>query len=192
MDGAAPSLWLACLMGAGGVAVLRYAWSRQVRSAGWTGAGWALLLAAVVCGWQQAGAWGVSIVTLIATGAAFVALAVAAARAPQGRTAPVARRSTPLPVAEPRRIGRRIATFVIVVLGGAGAALMLALALRSLGILSGWGAANANVAALYAVPLVWAGLATALLMQGERRTQIVTIAACLLAALPFLFIGGGS
>lgn len=190
MGAASPSLWLACLMGAGGVAVLRYAWSRPVRSAGWTGAGWALLLAAIVCGWQQAGAWGVSIVTLVATGAAFAALTVAAARAPQRRTAAAARRSVP-PPAEPRRIGRRVVTFLIVVLGGAVAALMLALALRSLGILSGWGAANANVAALYAVPLVWAALATALLMQIERRTQIVTIAACLLAGLPFLFIGGG-
>ncbi|WP_448662570.1 hypothetical protein ACG3SL_18185 [Sphingomonas sp. CJ20] len=189
MPGAA-ILWLACAMGAGAVGVLRHAWALPHRSTGWNTLGWALMVASVVAGWQAAGAWGVSVAALVTTGAAFVALAVAGLRAPPARAAASNRRVGMLPQpGEPRRIGRRVATFLLVIPGGLIAALALCLAVRTLGLWSGWGEANAVVAALYTVPLVWAGLATALLMQARRRTQIATLLACVAAGAPFLIPG---
>lgn len=183
-------LWAGCLAGIGGVAVLRHAWGLPLRSATWNGAGWALLVLAVVLGWQAAGAWGVAVAVLVATVAAFAALAVAGARSPPGRAAPPKRRAHVLPDgAEPLRLVRRLVTFLLVVPGGWLAALALGLGLRALGILLGWGEANANVAALFAVPIAWAMFATIVLMQTRRRSQIATLAFGALAALPLLMMG---
>lgn len=186
-------LWLAAALGVGGVGALRSAWSRPQRSAPINGLGWAALAASAMVGWHHSGAWGVSIAALAAMAAAFVALAVAAARAPAGRAASPNRRAGMLPQpGEPRHIGRRVATFLLVVPGGFLASIALCLSVRALGMLLGWGEANANVAALFTVPIAWAVIVTLLLMQASRRSQYTTLLACALAGMPFLLTGLGS
>jgi hypothetical protein len=77
MEAGSVLLWLACATGAGGVGVLRYAWALPRRSSAANTAGWLLLLASVIFGWSQGGAWGVAVAALVTTAAAFVALTVA-------------------------------------------------------------------------------------------------------------------
>lgn len=192
MIGGAPLLWAACALALAGIAVLRFAWSLPHRSGAWNGAGWAALAASAGCGWWSAGAWGASVAALCAIAAAFVALAVAGWRSPPGRATGSNRRTGMLPEpGEPRRIGARLVTFLAVIPGGLLGALALALAVRGLGIASGWGEANGNVAGLFAVPLAWAILSTVLLMQGRRR-QAVTLLVCGIAGAPFLLSGVGA
>ena len=62
----------------------------------------------------------------------------------------------------------------------------LALSLRGIGMASGWSEADANVAALFAVPIVWGVLACALLMQSRRRVQLATLLACCAPVAPML------
>ncbi|GAA0733416.1 hypothetical protein [Sphingomonas japonica] len=186
-------LWLAAALGVAGVAALRYAWTLPRRSTGWNAVAWLLIAASVACGWRMGGAWGVSVAALATTAAAFAMLAAAGIGAPPGRTAASVRWAGMLPQAgEPRRIGRRIATFLIVIPGGFVIAIVLGIAMRGVATASGWGEANANVAALFTVPLGWAVLVTTLLMQGERRGQLLTLSACAAAGAPFLLTGLGS
>lgn len=183
-------IWAGAGFGIAGVALLRYAWSLPQRSIAWNAAGWGALVVAMVCGALGGGAWGASVAMLVATGAAFVALAIAGVRAPQGRGKASDRRVRMLPQpGEPRRIGRRVVTFLLVIPGGMIAAFALGLVIRGLGEALRWHPADANMAALYMVPFGWAVVATLLLMQERRRSQIVTLLACVLAALPFLLIG---
>lgn len=192
MSGAALLLWVACALAVAGVALLRFAWSLPHRSAAWNGAGWAALAGAVLCGWWSAGAWGASVVALVAMAAAFVALSVAGWRSPPGRATGSNRRAGMLPEpGEPRRIGRRLVTFLVVIPGGLLASLAVALAVRGLVIASGWNEADANVSGLFAVPLVWAIVSTLLLMQARRR-QALTLLVCGLAGAPFILSGVGS
>ncbi|TKD49876.1 hypothetical protein [Sphingomonas baiyangensis] len=190
-SGALP-LWIAGLLGAGGVGVLRHAWSLPQRSPGWNAAGWLAIAAAVVVAWGHSGAWGVSVAALVTTTAAFVALGVAGATAPRGRAASSNRRAGMLPQpGEPRHLARRLGTFAIVMPLGFAVALLLGLATRGLGMALGWGEANANVAALFVVPLGWAVLATVLLMQ-TRRMQLLTMAGCAILCAPLMLTGWGS
>lgn len=190
MEAGAPLLWPAYLAGVGAVGVLRLGWGLPHRSTAWNGAGWGLLLAALLWSGYQAGAWGVSVTTLVTTGAAFVALAVAGLRSPRGRGTAANRRAGMLPQSgEPWQIGRRVATFLLVIPGGCAASVLFGMGMRGLGMLLGWGEANANVAAFYAVPVGWALLATLMLMQARRRDQIATLAVSALAGVPFLVIG---
>jgi len=190
MAGAATLLWLAAALGVAGVAALRFAWSLPRRSAAWNGIGWGLLLLATVAAGMAEGAWGIAVAALIAMGTAAILLAVAGIRSPRGRAAASNRRVGLLPEgAEPRRIGRRFGTFALVILAGFAAAVGLAMSVRSLGGLLGWSEANANALALFVAPLVWAMLATVLLMQTRRRSQIATLALCFLPVLPVLLSG---
>ncbi|HEX8486478.1 hypothetical protein [Sphingomonas sp.] len=186
-------LWVAGALGAGAVGVLRYAWSQPRRVRALNVVAWAMLLGALLCGGWLEGAWGISIVSLAIIGAAFVSLAIAGIRSPSGRRVQSDRRSgmTPQPAA-PRRVGRRFATFLLVMPGGLAASIALGLAMRGSGMALEWGEANANVAALYTVPLAWAMLATIVLMQADRRRQIATLLACGLVGVPFLLTGFGS
>jgi hypothetical protein len=190
MAGASPLLWIAAALGIAGVAALRFAWSLPRRSAAWNGFGWGLLaLSTVGAGFAQ-GAWGIAIAALFAMVAATVMLAVAAVRSPGGRAAASNRRVGMLPEgAEPRRIGRRFGTFALVILAGFAAAVVLAMSVRGLGRLLGWSEANANALALFATPIAWSVLATVLLMQTRRRSQIATLALCCLPVLPVLLSG---
>jgi hypothetical protein len=190
MGGASPLLWLAAAFGVAGVGVLRLAWSLPRRSPAANAAGWGLLFAAAIGAALAHGAWGVSVVAILAMAAAMIALAVAGARSPQGRAAASNRRVGMLPEgAEPRRIGRRLGTFALVILAGAVVSVGLAAAIRGLGGMLGWHEANANALALFTTPLAWAVLCTVLLMQTQRRSQVLTLALCALPVLPVLLTG---
>lgn len=184
MGAASPLLWLAAAFGVAGIGVLRFAWSLPRRSTAWNSAGWGLLLAATTGAAVAEGAWGVAVMAILAMAAAMLALAVAGAQSPQGRAAASNRRVGMLPEgAEPPRIGRRLATFALVMIGGALVSVALAAAVRGLGGLLGWHEANANALALFTVPLGWAALCTVLLMQTRRRSQLLTLVSCALLAL---------
>lgn len=172
------------------VAVLRLSWARPRRSVALNATGWLILLLSLAAGWACAGAWGVSILSLWAMGAAFVVLAAAAWTSPPARRKPSSRRAGMLPDAgEPLRLGGRIATFLIVVLAGMVAAVALGLATRWLALLIGASAANANVLALFVVPLGWTILAFLILMTESRRHQIAILAAAVATAIPSLASG---
>ncbi|WP_439533684.1 hypothetical protein [Polymorphobacter sp.] len=190
MAAGSPLLWLACGLGVAAVGVLRQAWSRPRRHAARVALGWALLLAAVIAGGRQDGAWGISVAALATMAAAVAALALAAATAPPERRAPPRRDATTTPVAD-RAFGRRLVTFLLVIPGGFAAAMAVSLGAEALATMSGWAEADAIVAAVYMVPLAWAGLATALLMQADRRHQLATLLACGLVAAPLLLVGAG-
>ncbi len=190
MSEASPLLWLAVALGVAGVGVLRFAWSLPRRSTTWNAAGWGLLLAGIVGAAQADGAWGISVAALFAMAAATIALAVAGARAPAGRTTASNRRVGMLPEGtEPRRIGRRFGTFGLVIIAGFIVSVGLAAAVRGLGGLLGWHEANSNALALFTAPLAWAVLSTVLLMQTRRRSQVLTLVLCSLPALPVLLTG---
>ena len=53
----------------------------------------------------------------------------------------------------------------------------------------GWAEADANAAALLAVPIVWGVLATIVLMQHTRRAQFLTLALATLPLFPALLAG---
>jgi hypothetical protein len=188
--GTASLLWIAVGLGLAGVALLRFSWGRPARSWGLNAAGWALLVAGAVAAALAEGAWGVSVMALVAMGAAMAVLAVAGARSPRGRNGVSNRRVGMLPEAgEPRRIGRRLGTFGLVIGAGFAVSVGLAVAVRGLGGLLGWSEANSNALALFVAPLVWAVLATVLLMQTSRRRQVATLALCCLPLVPVL-LGG--
>lgn len=190
MAGAAALLWLAAALGAAGIAALRFAWSLQRRSVTWNSAGWGLLLVSVAGAGSAEGAWGIAIAALIAMSAAAMALVVAGISSPPGRAPASNRRVGMLPEgAEPRRIGRRIGTFGLVMIGGILASVCLALAVRGLGDGLGWSEADANALALFTAPIAWAVLATVLLMQTRRSSQVATLALCSLPVLPVLLSG---
>lgn len=185
-------LWLAGALGIAAIGLLRFAWSLPHRSIGWNAAAWATMAGSALCGWWSAGAWGVSVAALCTMAAAFVTLAVAGWRAAPGRAAGSNRRTGMLPEpGEPRRVGRRLVTFLLVIPGGLLASLAVALAVRGLGLALGWGEANANVSGLFAVPLAWSIVCTLLLMQ-TRRGQAATLLVCGLAGAPFLLKGVGA
>ena len=190
IDEAMPTMWFAALAGIAGVAVLRFAWSRKRRSAALNGAGWALLAAGALAGAAAAGAWGVAVASLFAIGAAFAMLAAAGLRSPARAAKASNRRVGMLPEAgEPRRIGRRTATLLLTIVGGFAVSVGLGLAMRQLGLLLGWGETNANVAALYSVPLTWSVLLFVLLMQERRQSQVATLLVCCVPAIPVLLSG---
>ncbi len=180
----------AALAAIAGIGVLRWSWSRKGRSLVLNLAGWGLLLLAAVLGATQAGAWGVAVASLFAMLAAALVLAVAAATAPKGRGKAPKRRVHMLPEAgEPLGIGRRLATFALVVFGGLSASIALAIALRVAALAVGWGEADANAFALVSVPVIWAVIATLLLMQERRHAQFLTLTAAAFPLLPALLAG---
>lgn len=190
MHGDTITIWAGAAAAILAVVLLRLAWSKPKRSHALNGSGWILLLAGVVAGGAGAGAWGIAIVSLAAMVAAFVALAAAGLGSPPGRATSSSRRVGLLPEpGEPRRIGRRITTFLLTIVAGFVISISLGLSVRSLGDLLGWSASDANVAALFTVPLAWSVLVFVLLMQEQRRSQIVTLLACCVPALPVLASG---
>ena len=153
--------------------VLRRAWALPRRSPTWNAVGWGLFGLGAVLGWLAAGAWGSTVAAIGGMAAALSLLAYAAATAPASTNARASnRRVGALPEGgEPRRIGRRIATFLIVVLAAMIVSIGIALATRGLIALSGGGEANANVASFFMMPLAWAVLAFFLLMEERRARQ---------------------
>src|SRR5690606_35226073 len=126
------------LTAAASVALLRASWARPKRSMPLNAFGWGLIALAALLGWQGAGAWGASVVALAGMGAAAILLAVAAATAPPGKTRASNRRVRMLPEhGEPKQIGRRVATFVIVVPLALLVSIGLAVVIRALADLAG-------------------------------------------------------
>lgn len=190
MAAASPLLWLAAALGVAGVGTLRYAWSLRRRSRATNGIGWGLLTLATIGAGAAEGAWGVAVAALWAMLAAFAILAVSGIRSPAGREKASSRRTGMLPEeGEPRRIGGRIVTFLLVIVAGFAVSVGLGLAVRGLGGLLGWSEANSNVLALYSVPLLWSVLVFVLMMQRSRRSQILTLLACCAPLLPVVLSG---
>jgi hypothetical protein len=184
MTGASPILWLAAALGVAGVGVLRHAWTLPRRSRAANGIGWGLLALSSLGAGMTDGAWGVSVAALCAMLAAFAVLAVAGIRSPEKRARASSRRVGMLPEQnEPKRIGRRTVTFLLTIVVGFAVSVGLGLSVRGLGGLLGWSEANANVLALFAVPVVWSVLVFFLLMQETRRNQILTLLACCVPVL---------
>lgn len=157
-----------------GVALLRLAWSRPRRSAWLNGGGWGLIALAATLAGAHSGAWGISIAALCCMGAALLALTQAAAGA-EASTAGKAsnRRVGMLPEGrEPLRLGRRFATFLIVAPLAMIVSAGIAVPVRALALLTGAGEADANVIALFAMPLAWTVLAHVLLMKESRAAQV--------------------
>jgi phosphoglycerol transferase MdoB-like AlkP superfamily enzyme len=113
-----------------------------------------------------------AVASLFGMGAALLFLAYAAGTAPATANKASNRRVGALPEgSEPRRIGGRIATFLIVVLVAMIVSVGLALTARGLVAWSGAGDANANVASFFVMPLAWTLLAFAVLMEERRAKQ---------------------
>lgn len=187
---ASEGLWLAALAAIGGVATLRVAWAQPQRSRAINGLGWVLLALAALAGAHEAGAWGVSIAALVGMGAAFVLLTVAGFASPRKEAPASNRRVGMLPEAgEPLALARRGLTFAMTIGLATASALGVAIALRAIAGLSGASEADANVVALFAMPLAWATLVYAVLMTPRRRTQLLILGLAALPALPLALIG---
>lgn len=173
-----------------GVAALRLSWGRPQRSPPLNVAGWLLLGTAVAAGWVSAGAWGATVVSLWAMGAAFLVLVQAAWKSPPAKRSASNRRAGVLPEdGEPARIGRRIATFLIVTLAGLVSTLALAVAARWFALLCGTSEADANVIGLFAAPIGWTILTFLLLMSQNRQRQFIMLVVPVAAALPAFVTG---
>jgi len=156
-----------------GSATLRFAWSLPRRSKTWNIVGWGLFAVGALAGWLSAGAWGAAIAFLCGMCAALLLLTHAAITAPAGVSAKASNRKAGMLPArgEALHLGRRVATFFIVCLAAMIVAVGLAIATRALMIAAGASEADANVASLFIMPLGWALLACALLMEERRAYQ---------------------
>lgn len=173
------------------IALLRVSWGRPRRSSLLNALGWLALAFSLVAGGAAGGAWGVTVVSLWAMGAAFTALAMAAWHSPPARRAASNRRAGMLPErGEALRLWGRITTFLIVVVAGLLASLALAVAARWAVLLAGASEADANVTALFVAPLGWSVLAFLLLMTASRARQFALIAVPLATAIPAIVTGG--
>jgi len=174
-DGSA-LLWGGGAVAIAGVLLLRSAWSLGRRSVPLNAAAWGLLLIGLLGGAQAAGAWGLSVVSLAAMGCAFALLAHAGLTAPAGKANPSKRRAHALPNSgEPLHLGRRFGTFALTVPAALAVAVLVALAARVLAGYAGWHEADGNVLAFFLTPVIWAILLFALLMQADRRGQILLL-----------------
>jgi len=178
MTQAAFMLQVAAVGAVAAVLLLRYAWSRPRRSVPLNGAAWTLLVIALSLGAGAAGAWGMAVTSVVATTVALLCLAQAAITAPPGKSRSASnRRANMLPQGdEPKRIGRRIVTFLIAVPGAFIATLIISVASRGLTGPLGWAEADANVLPLFLAPVVWSILVTLLLIWPRRRTQYMLLA----------------
>lgn len=190
MAGESLPIWAGSIAAVAAIGLLRLGWGRRTRSRAINGAAWGLLLAGVVAAGMAGGAWGVAVAALCAMLAAFATLTVAGIRSPARRAKASTRRVGMLPEkGEPRRIGRRLVTFLLTIVAGFAVSVGLGLAVRGLGGVLGWSEANANVLALYTVPVAWSVLAFVLLMQRTRRAQVLTLLACAVPVVPVLLSG---
>ncbi len=191
MTGAAPLVWLGIVAMVGAVLMLRHAWGLPRRSVAWNTLAWALMLAGAGLALAGDGAWGLAIAALVGMATAAGLLAHAGWTAPRGKGRASTRKVGMLPEkGEPRHLGRRLATFLLVVPLGFVASLLLALGARALAGLAGWNDADGNVLTLLLLPLAWGLLAFWLLMLPRRRAQLAWLAAPAVAGLGLILIGG--
>tara|TARA_B100001179_G_C18580752_1_gene399805 strand:- start:698 stop:1276 length:579 start_codon:yes stop_codon:yes gene_type:complete len=190
MAGDAP-MWLASMLAIAGVAVLRVSWGRAKRSLPLNLSGWAALITALVVADSAAGEWGVTIAILVATGAAFVALAFAAVKPVRKVKAKAVR--TVHRGADENAAARRSGWLTFLITGplSLGASILLALAMRALIVMAGGAEADGNVAVLAVVPIAWPIFAFALLMMSRRRVQLAWVFGVAALCAPFLMFQGG-
>jgi hypothetical protein len=161
---------------AASVGLLRYAWSLARRSMALNAIGWGLLLLALVLGAMSDGAWGMAVVSAVATAVAMAVLAHAAITAPPARVAASNRRANMLPEGkEPKRIGERFLTFLITVPLAFIVSVLIGMASRIAAAGAGLHEADSNALMLLIVPLVWTLLATVLLVWPVRRMQFAVL-----------------
>ena len=174
-----------------GVAALRLSWGMERRSVAANVAGWLLLLLAAVLAATGAGAWGVAIASLWAMVLAAMLLAMAAWRSERVAARASDRRARMLPQgAGPLHLGQRALTFTMTVPLAMAASLSAAAGLHWILGRLGWQPADAIATALIAVPVVWAILASVMLMQQSRKNQWISLALAASVAAPALLAGG--
>jgi hypothetical protein len=180
----------ATVAGLAGVGVLRLAWARPNRSLPLNLAGWLLMLGGAVCGWAAAGAWGAAVAALFPMAGALLLLAIAAFTSAPAKLKASNRRAGLLPErGEPMRIAGRLLTFVLVGVLAAALGSGIAVALGALLLLMGMSEANAYALALQLMPLIWAALAFAVMMQPSRRGQLKILAFASVPVWPALAAG---
>lgn len=169
--------------------LLRYAWAQQKRSLMLNSLAWALMALGLVLGGWHAGAWGISVTVLVATGCAFVVLGHAAFTASSRETRLKERQVDATQVdAKPLYIGRRITTFLLSVPAGLIASIIIAVGCRAFASITGWQEADSNVLALFMMPLIWAVLVFLMLMKTDRRRQILVLAVPTMTGGAFLIL----
>ena len=184
-------IWLSAALAVAGVAVLRVSWGKAKRSTPLNIAGWAALAAALVVADRAAGEWGITVAILVATGAAFVALAIAGAkpvRKARARTVRTSHQGTDEMKSRPRS---GLLTFAITGPLALAVSMLVALAVRSLIVGAGGAEADGNVSVLATVPIVWPVLAFALLMMSARKAQLGWVMGLAVLSAPFVFLQGG-
>jgi len=176
---------LGIAMAAGAIWLLHVSWQRAIRSVALNVLAWALLFAALIVGARDAGAWGMTLVSIGAIGAALALLGWAAWMSPPGKSKASSRRVNMLPEpGEPRMIGRRVLTFVLTVPLAFIVVILVSVAARGVAVSAGWNEADANVLTLLLLPLLWAVLIAVMLLETRRVRQYAML------ALPALVSGG--
>lgn len=188
MEGAT-ALWSGGAAAGVAVILLRLAWSRPRRSLPLNTAAWGLLALGLLAGGRTAGAWGLSVVSLVAMGCAFLLLCHAGLTSPAARFRASARRAHVLPDrGEPLRLGRRAITFLLSVPAALIVSLLIALAVRGLLPAAGWHEADSNTTAFFLTPVLWSVLLFLLLMKTDRRGQAALLAIPAAAAALLLLL----
>lgn len=180
----------AAVAGLAGVGMLRVAWARPRRSLPLNLAGWLLMLGGAVCGWVAAGAWGTAVAALCPMAGACLFLAVAACTSGPSKRKASNRRVGLLPErGEPMHVAGRLLTFALVGILAAVLGSGIAVALGALLVLAGMDEANAYALALQLMPVIWAALAFAVMMQPSRRGQFKVLAFASVPVWPALVAG---
>ena len=185
-------IWLSIALAIAGVVVLRVSWGKPKRSTPLNLAGWAGLLAALVVADRASGEWGITIAVLAATGAAFVALTVAATKPVRQARARLVRTSHQGADEAQSRSRSGLVTFAITGPLALAASVLVALAVRALIVGAGGAEADGNVAVLATVPIVWPVLAFAVLMMSARKAQLGWVMGLAVLSAPFVFLQGGA
>lgn len=183
-------IWTAVASSVAGVGLLRWAWAGKRRSLVLNATGWGLFMIAGCVAGEAAGAWGIAVTALVAMAMAFTLLAYAAWQSPQGSGSASNRRVGMLPErGESVQLGRRVLTFALIILAASVAAICVAIALRTIADLGGAREADANVIALFAMPLAWAVFSFTILMIVKRRQQLLTLIFVALPACLVVLLG---
>ncbi|WBY17336.1 hypothetical protein PF049_04045 [Erythrobacteraceae bacterium WH01K] len=185
---------LALVLAVAGIFTLRISWGRVGRDVHLNLIGWSLLAAGTIVGAMKAGAWGMAVTAAAAMIAAIALLLVAAARSDaKGRSA----RRLPRPACaaslqNTAPAWRGAITFALAGPVSLLAVVALALAVRTRIVGAGGEEADANVAVLGLVPLLWPFAALAVTMPAGRLKGAAALLAIGLCSLPLAMTGGAS
>ena len=185
-------MWLAAALAVAGILLLRASWARPVRSTPLNLCAWLALLAAAIIGGVEAGAWGMAVTALVATGAAMLLLAKAVFEQPRWKRPAKQPREVDGSGNDPKTgLSRGIVTFLLAGPIALAVSTLFALAARIALIATGASEADGNVAVLATVPVAWPILSFALLMMTHRAPQFACVAGIAALSAPFLLLQGG-